>query len=144
NALRGHRRATDGTTCRVLRPVPKQIVSPSNPTFRELLALAGSARERRRLGLTVIEGLHLLQAFVTRHGAPLRLFLPQRSLAAIETERHGELAQVVAATGIEPVVLADRLFAQASQVANGPGPIAVVATPLPPLPGRLDADAVYL
>lgn len=122
----------------------KQIVSPANATYRELLALATSARERRRLGLSVIEGLHLLQAYVARHGAPRRLFVPQRSAAAIEGAPDGELAQAVAAAGVEPIVLADRLFAQASQVQNGPGPIAVVGTPRPPLPETLAGDAVYL
>src|SRR5690606_51072 len=37
-----------------------------------------------------------------------------------------------------------RLFAQVSQVENGPGPLAVVVTPRPPLPQRIAADAIYL
>ena len=122
----------------------KQIVSTSNPVFRELLALSHSARERRRAGLSVIEGVHLLGAFVARHGRPLRVFVPQRSLAAIEAAPDGELAATIRAAGIEPIVLGDRLFTQASQVENGPGPIAVVTTPCPELPARLAGDAVYL
>ena len=162
----------------------KRIESSANPVFRELLSLASSTRERSRLGLSGIEGAHLVEAFVARHGAPLQLFVPQRSFAGIErrdaglpgapadgqggagaqaqdaqgqgaqgqgSRGHGAQAQgapglgeLLRAARIEPVVLADRLFAQASQVENGPGPIAVVATPRPVLPLLLHDDAVYL
>jgi TrmH family RNA methyltransferase len=78
------------------------------------------------------------------------LFLPARTAAAIEAAgAHAgsgvaEIASLVRAAGVEPVVLADRLFAQASQVEHGSGPIALVDTPRPPLPDRLLGDAVYL
>lgn len=125
----------------------KRIESAANETFRDLLALAGSARERRRQGLSVIEGAHLLEAWLARNGLPRRLFLPARTAAAIEADEQGgvaEIASLVRAAGVEPIVLADRLFAQASQVEHGPGPIALVDTPRPALPDRLVDDAVYL
>lgn len=122
----------------------KRIESSANPVFRELLALSSSTRERRRLSLSVIEGVHLVEAFVARHGPPLQLFVPQGSLPGIENRAPGGLGALVRQAGIEPVVLTDRLFAQASQVENGPGPIAVVETPRPELPAALSKDAVYL
>jgi TrmH family RNA methyltransferase len=149
----------------------KRIESAANETFRELLALAGSARERRRLGLSVIEGVHLLEAYLVRSGAPRQIFLPARIAEAVaaagrDMADHGaeraaragaadpaqagaasavaEIAALLQAAGLEPVVLADRLFAQASQVEHGPGPIALVDTPRPTLPDRLVDDAVYL
>jgi TrmH family RNA methyltransferase len=96
------------------------------------------------MGLSVIEGVHLVEAFLARHGPPRQLVVAQRTLAAIEAQPDGELARIVRAAGVEAIVLADRLFAQISQVEHGAGPIAVVATPRPPLPDRLDDDAVYL
>jgi TrmH family RNA methyltransferase len=122
----------------------KEIVSSANAEFRALISLTKSARERRGLGLTVIEGVHLLEAFVARHGAPKQLFVPERSRRATEARSDEELARVLRAAGTETVMLADRLFAQVSQVENGPGPIAVVETPRPLLPVRLSEDAVYL
>lgn len=136
----------------------KRIESASNPLFRELLALAESARHRRRLGLSVIEGAHLLGAFAARHGAPHRLFVSERTMAALGSlggEPGGgaqaagsatiaEIGALIRSVGAEPIVLADRLFAQASQVENGQGPIAIVATPRPALPELLTEDAVYL
>jgi TrmH family RNA methyltransferase len=50
----------------------------------------------------------------------------------------------VRAAGGAPVVLPARLSAPASQAERGPGPIALVDTPRPPLPERLVDDAVYL
>lgn len=124
----------------------KRIESAANETFRELLALAGSARERRRLGFSVIEGVHLLEAYLARSGAPRQIFLPARTAEALAAGGRAvaEIAALLRAAGLEPVVLADRLFAQASQVEHGPGPIALVDTPRPSLPERLVDDAVYL
>jgi TrmH family RNA methyltransferase len=131
----------------------KRIESAANEGFRELLALASSARSRRQAGLSVIEGVHLIQAFVARRGPPRQLYLPARShveptgaatAGPDARPANAEIAALLAATGIEPVILADRLFAQVSQVENGPGPIATVETPRPELPERLIDDAVYL
>jgi len=118
-----------------------EIVSAANERFRRLLELAGSARERRRQGLSVIEGLHLVQAWLERFGGDAvhaQLFVPRRGLASAEV---GALLQRFPAA---PTVLDDRLFARASQVGHGNGPLAIVPTPRPALPHRLDHDAVYL
>ena len=119
------------------------IVSPGNERFRRLLELAGSARERRRQGLSVIEGVHLVEAWLDRFGgagagASAQLFVPQRGLASEEVRA---LLQRFPAP---PTMLDDRLFARASQVEHGPGPLAIVPTPRPALPPRIDEDAVYL
>ncbi|HLS56303.1 MAG TPA: RNA methyltransferase [Zeimonas sp.] len=117
-----------------------EIASAGNERFRRLLELAGSARERRRQGLSVIEGVHLVQAWFERFGQPggAQLFVPRSGLAAAEVQA---LLQRFA---IAPAVLDDRLFARASQVQHGNGPLAIVPTPRPALPDRLAEDAVYL
>lgn len=109
---------------------PQRIVSASNARYRELQALAGSARERRRRGLSVIEGTHLLERYLARFGPPLAVF-----------ERD---AGTPAPAGCVSTTLSASLFARVSQVESGPGPIAIVPTPRPELPGRLVGDAVYL
>lgn len=121
--------------------MPPEIVSPSNERFRRLLELASSARERRRLGLSVIEGIHLVEAWFERFGsdAPAaQVFVPRRGLAL------DAVRALVQRFPVPPTVLDDRLFARVSQVGHGSGPLAVVPTPRPALPGRLDHDAVYL
>ncbi len=128
----------------------KRIESAANPFYRDLRELAGSARHRRALGLSVIEGVHLLEAFLAGGGTPLQLYLPERSLGLLGLDDRGESAsgrsmqQVIAAARVEPVMLTDRLFSTVSQVENGPGPLAVIRTPRPVLPASLCGDGVYL
>ncbi|MCP5264596.1 MAG: RNA methyltransferase [Burkholderiaceae bacterium] len=106
--------------------------SASNPRFRELLKLTQLARERRKRGVCVIEGEHLLEAYRDRHGAALAVYCC-------------EGARPTSLRGDEPAIeLSERLFRQVSQVANGRGPIALVPTPAPSLPAVLDEDTVYL
>ena len=46
------------------------ITSSDNPRFREYLALAESARDRRQAGLALIDGLHLIDSYRQRIGPP--------------------------------------------------------------------------
>lgn len=63
-----------------LRHSPAEISSSTNPKWRHLRELLDSARERRRSGQTVLEGWHLLDAWLAT-GRPVRqLVLPQRTL----------------------------------------------------------------
>ncbi len=118
-----------------------EIVSAANERFRRLLALASSARERKRHGLSVIEGAHLVQAWLDRFGTRergLQVFVARRALAA------GEVRALLARLSEPPAVLDDRLYARASQLEHGSGLLAIVPTPRPALPPRLTEDAVYL
>ena len=65
---------------RQLQHTPADISSSSNPKWRHLRELLESARERRRSGQTVLEGWHLLDAWLAT-GRPIRqLVIPQRTL----------------------------------------------------------------
>ena len=100
--------------------------------------LAGSARERRKRGLTVIEGVHLCQAFVQGGGTPRDVFVTRHGLD------HAEVGALVHQCAVEPTFLSEQLFRVASAVENGVGLLMVIDTPRPPLPARIDADSVYL
>lgn len=118
-----------------------EIVSASNERFRRLLALTTSGRERRLQGLAVIEGVHLVQAWLARFGAQAgdaQVFVPRRALASAEVQA------LVRRLPTPATVLDDRLFARASQVEQGSGPLAIVPVPRPALPAQLAEDAVYL
>ncbi len=117
------------------------IVSAGNERFRRLLALVAGARERRRQGLSVIEGTHLVQAWLDRLGGaapPVQVFVARRALAS------DGVRALLARLPAPPTVLDDRLYARVSQVEHGGGPLAIVPTPRPVLPPRLTEDAVYL
>lgn len=116
------------------------IVSASNPRYRRLLELSSSARERARSGRSVIEGTHLLQAWHARFADSVAV-----ELFVSKTGRDDpEIAGLLARFGSQATVLGDRLFARASTVEHGRGPLAIVPTPRPELPACLEEDAVYL
>ncbi len=115
-----------------------RIRSRDNPLFREVLALAGSARERRRAGRSLIEGVHLCAAYLGAHGLPHRTVVTERALA------HAEVATLLDRHGVRPTVLAPELFTALSSVEQGIGLAMVVDTPRPAMPAEIGADAVYL
>jgi TrmH family RNA methyltransferase len=111
-----------------------EITSHDNPQFRAWLKLRDSSRERRKAGLSVLDGVHLVSAFVELVGAPEALVV-SRSRAD-----DPEIAQLIAGPGMPRAhVLADGLFRELSSVATPSGILAIVATPrgrgLPEAPG---------
>jgi TrmH family RNA methyltransferase len=102
----------------------KAVSSRDNPAFKALAKLAGSAAERRRRGLSVIEGAHLVEAFLETGQEVAQLFL---SRAAARSGAHAAL--VARAQGAWTVELADALFDSVSGVDTPSGVLAVVPTP---------------
>jgi TrmH family RNA methyltransferase len=47
-----------------------RITSPDNPRLKQAGRLIASSRDRRKAGLCVLEGTHLITVYVERHGAP--------------------------------------------------------------------------
>ncbi len=133
----------------------RAIRSRENPAFRQLLRITASARERRVLGVSFIEGIHLCQAYLERHGVP-RQFV--HTPVALDHPEVAELARRCGSRreGADPagepaplpggprVELAEPLFRELSQVENGVGIAFVIDTPSHPMPERIDADGVYL
>ena len=48
------------------------IRSADNPRFKALLKLVQSSRERKRAGLSLLDGVHLVAAYREHVGAPER------------------------------------------------------------------------
>jgi len=116
----------------------RRISSRDNPLVRQLADLAHSARERRRVGRTFLEGIHLCEAFLLRHGAPQAAVATDSALAV------PQVADLLARHRVEPTVLSEDLFRLLSTVQQGVGLAFVVETPRPALPAVLDTDAVFL
>lgn len=100
----------------------KAIRSPDNPLVRRLLGLRDSARERREEGRTVIEGAHLLAAFLDNTGQhPEVVVVSQSSLdegevAALRSRLDGKIV----------VALDDAVFSKVSPVAGRNGLLAII------------------
>src|SRR6266851_8125977 len=121
---------------RHLRGVPhlpdrvKSIQSKDNPQVKSLIKLAGSSRERRRTGTTLLEGEHLVRAYQESGGIAETLLASESALARPEIRSFFE--NVPAKSRL---VLADALLARVSQLVSSAGLAAVIRTPLPsPVP----------
>lgn len=116
----------------------KAVASRDNPAFRAMARLASSAGERRRRALTVLDGAHLVGAFVDA-GHEVQSVMVSRS--ALEREEVARILSRVAPAAV--TVLADKLFDSLSTVDSTTGILAAVPAPIgtaiPP-----DADLVLL
>jgi len=112
----------------------KTIRSRDNQRFKLLRQLAGSTRERRKAGLALLDGAHLIAAYRASGGVPEQLILSEGGMSNPEI---AELAAGVSGQGL--LVLADALFNDIAQVVTPTGIIALVRTPEPgPLPATID------
>jgi len=111
----------------------RDIRSADNPKFRQALKLRDSSRERRKRGLTLLDGVHLVQAYMARVAAPEVIFVAQ------SRQGDAEIAAVMSAASVEPHVLSDSLFAKLSSVATPTGIAAIVTVPRPAPPDSAGA-----
>ncbi|MCX7140745.1 MAG: RNA methyltransferase [Proteobacteria bacterium] len=110
------------------------IRSRENARFKLLRQLAGSTRERRRAGLALLDGAHLIAAYRASGGVPEQLLLSESGRSNPEV---AQLAGGVSDRGV--LVLADALFGEIAQVAAPTGIIALIRSPKPgQLPAVID------
>ncbi len=105
----------------------RAISSRENPQYKLLRQLAGSAQARRKAGQTVLDGVHLCEAWLQHRGAPALCVVGDSA------RTHAAVAAVMAGCerrGGDCIVLPDALFAPLSQVGNGIDLLFVVDTPV--------------
>ena len=102
----------------------KPISSGANPRYKALRKLVQSSQERRKTGLSVLDGVHLVAAYREHGGLPRSIAVSRSGLAHPEVR-----ALLDAMPGVETFALGDALFAGLSTVATPTGIVAVVATP---------------
>ena len=114
-------------------PDLKLIRSRDNPRFKVLRQLATSTRERRKAGMALLDGMHLISAYRASGGVPEQLILSESGAANAEAAR---LAAGVAGQAL--LLLADSLFNDIAQVATPTGIVALIRTPQAgPLPDEI-------
>lgn len=120
----------------------KAISSRSNPAVKALVKLAGSSRERRRTGTTILEGERLLRAYA-QSGGTAETVLASGSALADPAMR----GLVEGFPADERLALSDAVFGAISQLVSAAGVAAVIRTPetgpLPkPLSGCLFLESI--
>ena len=108
----------------------KSIRSRDNPQIKALIKLAGSSRERRETGTTILEGEHLVRAYQESGGTAELVLASETALA-----RPGIRNLFENAPAKSRLALSDALLARVSQLASSAGIAAVIRTPSPgPMP----------
>ncbi len=102
----------------------KSIDSSANPRYRALRRLVDSSQERKRTGLSVLDGIHLVAAYLDRAGLPEQAAVSRSGLA------DPEIAALVENMHAGTLyVLNDALFRNLSSVVTPSGILAVIRTP---------------
>ena len=102
----------------------KSVASRENAAFKSAAKLVASGSERRRSGISVLDGAHLLDAFLDSGRAPEEVMVNAAGLADTEIARLVERSAPARVT-----LFSDALFKLLSTVDTPTGVIAVVRTP---------------
>lgn len=111
----------------------KTVASRDNAAYKSLARLASSGSHRRRNGLSILEGAHLLAAFLDSGRTPEEVVVNRAGLDDPEIARLVERSSPARAT-----LLSEALFKSLSTVDSPTGVVACVKTPVG---ARVPADA---
>ena len=119
----------------------KPISSRENSLYKELKQLATSSQARRKAGRTLLDGVHLCEAYLLHLGLPPLCVVGQSAMShpevlAIAAQRDGG--------GTQCIVLPDTLYQALSQVEQGISLMFVIDTPQISITERLSTSAVLL
>jgi TrmH family RNA methyltransferase len=119
----------------------KSITSRDNPLYKELRQLATSSQARRRAGRTLLDGVHLCEAYLQQVG------MPQLCIIGASARAHPEAVAILAqceAGQAACIELPDALFVAISQVEHGVDLVFAIDTPQSAAAPRLTGSAVLL
>jgi TrmH family RNA methyltransferase len=108
----------------------KSVTSKGNSTYRGLVKLSRSRGERKRRGVTILDGVRLVDAYLRNGGEPELVVI--REGASDESNVRGLVEKCGHRARLQ---LADGLFAAISTVKTPGGILAVVPIPTEPAPG---------
>jgi TrmH family RNA methyltransferase len=108
----------------------KSVTSRENPTYRGLVKLSRSRGERKRRGVTLLDGVRLVDAYLRNGGEPELVVVREGSFGESNVRGLVERCRRCAR-----LLLADGLFAAISTVKTPGGIVAVVPIPAERAPG---------
>lgn len=146
----------------------KSIQSRDNPFYKELVKLSGSARQRNKANQTLLDGAHLLAAYLDSGNQPLHILLSAAALH--DSEIAGLLKRISGKLLMEPLAirlaeqtalakslvmaghpkdvpvtqLDDKLFAELSELKTPTGILALIELPRPDIPVAQSRFALLL
>ncbi len=122
-------------------PAIRPISSRDNAQYKQLRQIASSAQARKKTGQTLLDGIHLCQAWLAHKGAPLRCVVSDSSHTVAEVKT---ILDTCLSLGCDVMLLPDTLFAPLSQVEHGVGLLFLIETPQTLSHPALNGAAVLL
>lgn len=118
---------------------PQLIQSKENPRLRHVRGLTQQSSQRRKSGQTVLEGVHLLDAYQKAGQQPDSIWLTQTALV------HPEVIQLLSHwPDIACFVLPDALYHDLRSLGDGVDVLAVIEQQLAALPEQFSTDLLIL
>ena len=106
----------------------KHITSRDNPIFKYQKKLADNSRDRKTEGKTLLDGVHLIEAYLHTFGEPELIIIPEGKSSFEANNLMQQLEH------ISTIMLPTLMFAELTPVASSTGILAVVKTPKLDLP----------
>lgn len=103
------------------------ITSRGHPFIKQLVRLEGSSQYREKTGLTLLDGIHLIQIYCSVLGAPENLIVSQAYIDDIENEHF--LTILFGHTPPKVTVIKNELFRAISPVKTPSGILALISIP---------------
>ncbi len=100
----------------------KHLTSRDNAVFKYFKKIADSSRERNKASLTLLDGVHLIEAYCHVFGEPETLIIPEGKSSAEATALMQQLQD------INTVMLPTLMFGELTPVASSTGILALVKT----------------
>jgi TrmH family RNA methyltransferase len=119
----------------------KTITSRDNAQYKELKHLATSSQARKKAGQTLLDGVHLCQAWLDLRGLPVQCIVSE---SAVNNPEVAAIVSHVEQAHGHSLCLPDNLYHAVSQVEHGVGVMFLVDTPHKALPAALAVNAVLL
>lgn len=104
----------------------KHIISRDNSVFKQLKKIAENSRERRQTGKTLLDGVHLIEAYIERFGFPELLIIPEGQSS---TDATILIQELVDGDELSTVMFPTLMFAELAPVVNPTGILALVQIP---------------
>ena len=102
----------------------KQISSRENTLFKSLKKLRDSARERAKIGQTIMDGDHLLSAYLAAGGMPKMIVVSQSAVLRQEFE-----AILKCCPEVQKIEMTDVLFNEIASVNTPTGILSIISIP---------------
>jgi len=109
----------------------KHITSSDNAVFKHLKKLNENKRERSKEGKTLLDGVHLIQGYLSAFGEPELLIIPEGKTT------HEASTMIQQLADIDTVMFPTLMFKELTPVATSTGVLALVKTPTVPTPDNI-------